>query len=128
MHILNALFNYERATLGYLVDLSQGGQEGLQLFCGQQANTLQHSDVCHRAQHIIFGKVEIHFPVFADRETIHFLIYLHIFLPKFLCHSNLINTDLIGQNRQNLSYFVNSLLQRFGHHLFDEGIQLSPDR
>lgn len=77
MDVLDAVFDDELAPLGQGVDLLQLGQELLQLGGGEQADTLEHGDVGHGAQHVVLSQVEVHFAVAPHGEALDILVYLY---------------------------------------------------
>ena len=71
--VLHSFLNHKFAPLRLLIDGLQFPQEHLQFVCRQQVNRLQHRDVCHRPQYIIFSQIEVHLAVSAHGELLYLL-------------------------------------------------------
>ena len=81
--VLDIILDDEFATLCQLVDVLQLRQQLHQFVFLQQSDTLQHGDMCHRAQHVVLGQIKVHLTVTTDGETLYLLIDLKVLFPKF---------------------------------------------
>ena len=83
VHILNAVFNHEFASLNLGVNLAQGSGEQGKFVGGEQIDGLQHSDVGDRAKHVVASQIEVHFTVAPHGVGFHIVVNLYVFFPKF---------------------------------------------
>ena len=86
VYILHTLLNDKLSALSLRIDILQLSQELLQFIGCEQTNGLQHRDMGHRAQYIVFGQVEVHLPVTSYGKAFDILVDLYRFFPKFSCH------------------------------------------
>ena len=82
MDILDALFNHKLAFHGDVVNLFQFVEQDTQFISRKQSDALQHSDVGHAAQYVVWSQIEVHLSVSADGEPLNLFIYLCGFFPK----------------------------------------------
>ena len=85
MHVFDAVFDHKLAALAYLVDISQFGQQLGELFLLQQSDTLEHGDMCHGTEHVVFSQIEVHLAVSSHGEAVNLLVHLIVFFPQFHC-------------------------------------------
>ena len=84
--ILHILLDDEPAFLAEPVDVLQFSEQLRQLVVCQQADALKHRDVCHGAEHVIFGKVKVHLTVAAYGEPFYLFVDLKVLFPEFIRH------------------------------------------
>ena len=65
------------------MDVFQFGKQGVELTLLQQPDAFEHGDMGHRAQHVIFGEVEIHLAVTAYGKPFYLLVDFKVLLPEF---------------------------------------------
>ena len=87
VHILHAVLDDKLALLARAVDVFQFCEQFRQLVFLQQSDALEHGDMCHRAEHVILGKVHIHLAVASHCEPLYFFIDFKSFLPQFIGHN-----------------------------------------
>ena len=91
VHILHAVLDDKLALLARAVDVFQFSEQFCQLVFFQQTDALKHSDMCHRAEHVVLGEVHIHLAVASHGEPLYFFVDFKSFLPQFIGH----NTNLV---------------------------------
>ena len=82
MDVLYVVFYHEFTTLAQLVDGLQLVEQHRQLVLANQPDALEHRNVGHGTQHVVFCQIEIHLTVTTDGEPLNLLVYLEILLPK----------------------------------------------
>ena len=83
MHVFDTILNDKIARLCHLIDGTQFAKKNGQFLVGNQADAVQHRDVCHRAKHVILRQIKIEFAVMADREAVNLFRHMNRLLPKF---------------------------------------------
>ena len=138
VYILHTFFDDESALHTLVVDVLKFGEKLSQFVFLHQSDRLQHSDVSHRAKHIILGEVDVKFAVASHSETLYLFVDREVFFPKFACHNykvrmrvcqkyeNVLDTPsyllVILNHLQNIGNLLDAFLQWFLHHLLDEDI------
>ena len=122
VHILHIGFYLELSPLALCVDIAQFCQQRFQFGSLEQSDALQHGDVCHRAQHIVPGKIEVHLAVTPHGEALYLLVHFKILLPKF--HPFILHlrqqpsapTLFVPDTCQCIGHLFHCILQRAAHH------------
>ena len=83
MHILNAFFDLEVPCNGICIDLLHLGKEHIEFVFLKQADAFEHCDMSHRAKHVEWSEIEIHFPISSNRIAFDVFVNLDRFFPKF---------------------------------------------
>ena len=86
VYIFDIVFDHEFATLCQVVDVLQLCQQLCEFVFLEQSDTLEHGDMGHRAQYIVFRQIEIHLAVTPHRKPLNLLIDLKVLLPKLHIH------------------------------------------
>ena len=83
MYVFHSFFYLKLTHVSLVIYLFEFGEQDLELFFCQQVDRLEHGDVGHGAEHVIFGEVEVHLTVPAYGEFLYLLSHGDIFCPKF---------------------------------------------
>ena len=87
MDVLYPILYHELSAFANLIDILQFSQQQRQFVLANEADTFQHGDMSHRAQHVVLGQIKVHLAVSANGEAFNLGIHLKVLLPKFVCHS-----------------------------------------
>ena len=74
VNVLDVVLNDKLSTLAEGVDIAQLLQQLGQLVIGDEAYAVEHCDVGHAAQHVVFCQIEVHFAVTPNGETLYLLV------------------------------------------------------
>ena len=83
VYILYSLLDEKVPLEDFLADGTKFGQQCSKLAGSEQSDALQHGDMCHAAQHIALGQVEVHLTVSAHGEAFYLLGCAEALVPQF---------------------------------------------
>ncbi len=86
--ILHIGFDNELTFLALAVDAAQGVEELRQFIVAEESDALEHGDVGHGAQHVVFGEVEVHLAVAANGEALYLFVDFKVLFPEFIRHND----------------------------------------
>ena len=81
MYIFYAIFYNKFTLFGRNINILHLGQQSLQLPGSQQTDTLQHRDMGHRTQDIMFRQIKVHLTVTSYGKTVNLIIYPDTLFP-----------------------------------------------
>ena len=83
VNVLDAFLYHELAPLALFINAFQLGQQHGQLVLADEPDTLEHGDVGHRAQHVVWCQIEVHLAVASHSEPLYLGVNLKVFFPQF---------------------------------------------
>ena len=79
--VLNVVFDNEFSFFGLMVNFLELTQQLRQFVVGNEADAVEHSDVCHGTHDIVWSQVEVEFAVVAHGEAVYLVGYLYRLFP-----------------------------------------------
>ena len=98
VNILHPVLNHKLTLLRLVINRAQFLQKHVEFLRREKSDGLEHGDVCHTAQHIILGKIEVHLAVSADGELLYLIGHADLLGPYIfnfmITHSSIVTFPL----------------------------------
>ena len=82
VHVLDAVLNHEAAFARLLEQGFELGQQRIQVLLREESAGVEHGNVGHRPDNVIFSEIQVHLAVVSDGEAVNLRIHLEALVPE----------------------------------------------